>query len=113
MLAKVGEVGASCASVWSSATSYEVTVIPMCVVTCSQKCWGKWSYTLKRQCFIWEISAYTELGRQLLSCDLGDLKELEVSDVFTGDTVSIPLVDIVLSVATKTPSVLSAQAQCD
>lgn len=74
---------------------------------------GEWSYTLKRQCFIWEISLYPEPARQLLSCDLGDLEELEVFGVFTGDSVSITLVGIVQSEATGTPSALSTQAQCD
>lgn len=63
---------------------------------------------MKRQCFIWEISLYPELGRQLLSCNLGDLEELEVFGVFTGDSVSITLVDFEQSEATGAPSVLSA-----
>lgn len=63
--------------------------------------------------FIWEISLYPELGRQLLSCNLGDLEELKVFGVFTGDSVSITLVGIVQSEATGTHCALSAQAQCD
>lgn len=74
---------------------------------------GGWSYTLKRQCLIWEISLYPELDRQLLSCNLGDLEELEVFGVFTGVSFSITLVGIVPSEATGTPSALSMQAQCD